>query len=146
MLKHILFVFLLLPVSVLPLLCFLFCFYCCWQCLKVAVLWTVDSGVVMVLLMNKATVHKELLLSAEDSFSLSLCTFLFYSFSSPMSLFLSSPSFFLSLVLSKSPQCPLKNSTTNHPMCFFFSSSPTCPLFSNISLYFCPPFLFCSSF
>ena len=63
-----------------------------------------------------------------------------------MSLFLSSPSFFLSLVISKSPQCPLKNCTTNHPVCFF-SLVLQHALCSQIFLFiFVPPFLFCSSF
>ena len=50
---------------------------------------TADGDVAMVLFMNEAIVHKELLLLIGDSFS------------SSVSLFLSSPSFFLSLVLSK---------------------------------------------
>jgi hypothetical protein len=91
------------------------------------VLRTTDGDIVVVLLVNEVVVHRELFLPANDSFSSSLCTFLFHSFSSYVSLFLASPSFFLSLVLSKC--CCVSVFKTIFPLCF--------TLFPNFSVFVC---------
>jgi len=95
---------------------------CCWWWLEVAMMRTADGDVAMVLFMNEAIVHKELLLLIGDSFS------------SSVSLFLSSPSFFLSLVLSKC--CSLYASLFSKQSSFsvFFSFESLFVLLSSLFL------------